>query len=477
MTYEETIAQIKTLPFGEVEKVFKTPSEFPEGVELETMQAQYEVEGHKVFNPASRKMKDVTRPTGKKDSEGNDVTENIKQEVVRIGGPYQKLIVNRSVGFMLGNPIVLKSTISRESITDKTDKITEMVKKVFDDNKMEFKNREIFRTLLKECEVAELWYTAEDEGYWGEYAKSKVKPKLKILSPSRGDLLYPKFDSTGDMVAFTRAYQSLDESGEKIENFDIYLPEKIVKFKGKAGSVAFDSQIVGSGKIHVVYHKIDYPDWWDVESAIERFEELASNHGDINDYNGSPMTFVTGEITGFAQKGDRGKLFTGTKDAKMEVISWDHAPESIKMEKEDLRRLIFEGTQTPDISFDALKTIGDIAEATMRLMFIDAHMKAVSNWEVFGIGVQRRNNIVQGIICNIVDTTLTDEGKKFILRPEVEPYLPKNVKEMVEMAVQAKAAGLSQKTIYENVPWVKNADDEATQKADENVTRLGDSQI
>lgn len=50
--------------------------------------------------------------------------------------------------------------------------------------------------------------------------------------------------------------------------------------------------------------------------CIERMEELLSNCGDTNDYFGYPSYVVSGEIEGFAEKGEQGKVYNGTEMLK-----------------------------------------------------------------------------------------------------------------------------------------------------------------
>ncbi len=462
--------------FNQIQSALKKKPDdlFAEGITPEALEKQYDVKKHSVFDTSVRKKKEVKRPTGEFDSEGNEVMINDLEEVTRIGIAFQKLIVKRSTGFLLGNGVKFKKVAPEEN--EKSEKLFSMLEKVWHDNKMQFKDLDIFTYLMSECEVAELWYFDEKEDYWGEVAKSKFVPKLQILAPSDGYQLYPLFDSTGDMVCFSTYYQT-KENDKTIEHFDIYTDEETQKWEKREGqwSLPPEKRFKSPGKITIVYHAVKTPDWWDVQSEIERLEYIQSNHGDTNDYNGSPILFFKGEITGFAKKGDRGKTLTGSENADAKYLSWESAPESIKLEIENLRRIIFEMTQTPDISFETVKTLGDVSGIALQLMFADAHMKAWFNWGNYGIGVQRRINIILAMLTEVVEVSLKEALKTLNVSPEVSPFLPVNKKELMDMAVQAKAAGVSQETIYENCPWVKDVSGEIERKKSEQTQNLGES--
>ena len=64
-------------------------------------------------------------------------------------------------------------------------------------------------------------------------------------------------------------------------------------------------------------------------------------------------------MKGFADKGEVGRVYQGDNETDMKVVSWDSAPESRRMEIANLTNIIFSYTQTPDISFENMKTLGN----------------------------------------------------------------------------------------------------------------------
>jgi SPP1 family phage portal protein len=470
---------IQTNDIGKIQTAFKE-NKPDRKVEVETCNKQYSVLKHDVFDKTKREDKTVKKPTGQKDPvTGKDKFDTAIEEVVRVGLNIQKLIVKRSVGFMLGNPVELNVEYEQES--ESAELLYKMIKRTWKDNKLDFKNKEIARLLFKECEVAELWYYVDDEKYWGQLSpKSKRRLKMRILADSYGDTMYPYFDASGDMVAFARHYKT--GSGEtEVEHFDIYTAEKILKWeKTKSGEWALsDNQVESPGKISIIYYKIDQPDWYDVQNLIDRLETSMSNHGDTDDYNASPILFAKGKVSGLPNKGSRGKALSGDDGSDAKYLNWDSMPESIKLEQENLKSSIYELTQTPDISFSNLKGIGSaLSGVALKLMFADAHMKATDNWEIFGIGVQRRLNLLKRMIGSVINVSLEKEEHNLRLEPECVPYLPVNEKELADMVDNAVAVGsISKQTGYENHPLVTNPDEEAERVNVERVESLSGSEI
>jgi len=286
---------------------------------------QYDPYKHNVMDAVKRPMKTVKKPSGK-DAKGEITYTDKLEEVNRISIPFQQIIVERAVGFLLGNPVWIQAGTDDKKALE----LLAMVQKIWDDNKLDSINREIARTLFSECEVAELWFQTIDPEYWDK-PNIKIKPKVKVLKPSDGNGLYPYYDEYGDMVAFSREY-TIKRDSKSITKMDTYTATDIYRFEKNDAGVQMTAEKNLAGKIPVVYYTQPYPEWYLVQTMIDRFETLMSNFGDTNDYFGSPMIAVTGKVNGFAEKGQQGKMITIEKEGKAEYLSWDHAPESVKLE-------------------------------------------------------------------------------------------------------------------------------------------------
>ena len=149
---------------------------------------------------------------------------------------------------------------------------------------------------------------------------------------------------------------------------------------------------------------------------------MLSNFADTNDYHASPKIFTTGDIKGWAKKGESGAVIEGEEGATMQYVSWQQAPESVKLEIETLLKLIYTITQTPDISFDAVKGLGAISGLALKLLFMDAHLKVQDKMEIFDEYLQRRTNIVKAYIA-MFNQKLEADADDLDIEPEVTPYM------------------------------------------------------
>lgn len=383
---------------------------------------------HDVMDNSIRPDKWIkTDPKDPNKAEVVDVTNGIeetsglrREKVARVALALQKLIVKRAVSFTFGNQVQLNA----ETNTQEEETVLKAVKRVLYDIKEKSTNRKLARALFTTTEVAELWYpVAREHKTYG--FDSKFKLRCAIFSPLFGDKLYPYFDDSGDMVAFSREF-SIQKDKKTVSYFETYTAENhIIWISTSEGLViqeGFPKKNI-LGKIPVVYAKQENVEWADVQNLIDRLEKLLSNFADTNDYHASPKIVIKGEITGFAKKGEAGAILQlEGDDAKAEYLSWQNAPESVKLEIENLLRMIYTISQTPDISFDSVKGLGAISGIALKLLFMDAHLKVQDHCEDLDEYMQRRTSIIKTFIGKF-NTSIANAAEDLIIEPEIVPYM------------------------------------------------------
>jgi len=485
-----TLEIIKGTDIKAIKELFKRPAF---AVEQADAIAQYKVSEHDIFDTTKRPPKQIKKGTGENDkTTGLEKTTTVLIEPARIGMSFQGLIVDRRVGFMLTIPVKTDAVYDTESEKEKL--LVKTVERIQNDNKMDYLNKEIARRWMSEMECAEVWYFVENkqQNILKKLVgiKGKLTLKCNIWSPDLGDVLYPLFDTTGDMISFARGYK-LKEDDKDIEHFDVYTTEFEYKYVNRKNKWQLDTLVNPDGKakpnpipnavqkIMINYINQNKPEWDDQGSMISRLETSVSNHADMNDYFGSPILAVEGEVRGFAQKGEQGKIMELMEGSKAAYLALNSPPESIKMEQQNLEKFIFALSQTPNITFEQMMKIGPVSGVAMKMMFLDAHMAVARKEEVFGIYLQRRFNILKAAIGMVIDTSLSNEAKTVQLKPVITPYLPQNDTEIIDNLSVAKTGGImSTESCIEQNPLVEDSETELKRMADDKVNELaGNEQI
>ncbi len=430
---------------------------------LEETEREYNPLGHKVLDTRIRKKKPVKVKTDQRDADGNPIYKTTYKDRCRIAIPAQRLICERDVGFLLSEEV--KYNI-KDIVNSQQRALYEGVMSIFQDNKVSYFDKRLARELFRARECAELWYIVPTE--------DGTQPEIRVmlLSPLHGDLLYPHFDDYNRMDGFARKYVVRDELGNSTLHFDVYTSTTLYRYMGQGGSlVQIDAKPHGFGKIPVIYYRQEETEWEAVQPVIERLEELLSNWGDVNDYFGSPTYFFKGKMKGFAEKGEVGRVYQGEGDgADMKVVSWNSAPESMRQEMANLTNIIFSYSQTPDISFENMKTLGNnTSGAAIRLMFTDPHLKAETKEELFGEMFTRRFNVVKSGYATSIAATPQRIADGLRVTPVFTPYIPKNeteILQLINMSTQSKAT-MSQADGVRLNPLVSNPEETLRQLQEE----------
>lgn len=387
----------------------------------------YDVFNHDVFNHKKRPRR------YKKVAEGrpiNGVPQLVDVEVPvnRVGIPFQKLIVDTAVAFLTGGEIELVAT----PVGDIEQRMFDWIKQTWDDNKLDFENTTIAETMMSQLECAELWFRdVDDDG-------NQVM-KMNIIAPATGYVLQPIFDGIGNLIGLAMGYKKNDVEGKKVDYYDLYtigddgFAELRKYIKDGTGWVYIQyiaDQVEGLPpekanaiiklpykKLPLMYYCQATSEWYDVQSMIERKETIRSNHGDTNDYSGSPVLFGRGKIRSAPDKGDPGKfLSTDDVNGDLKYVTPDGAPDSLKLEDEELNELIFLCSQTPNLSINNLKGLGSVPSgAAFERLLIAAYMKAKKKQRGnFGKTIQRRINFLKSAAA--------------VLFPELKPAVKMNIK-------------------------------------------------
>jgi len=425
--------------------------------ETEKLTELYDIEKHDIYSKALRPDRNVM-----KEDENGDMVFDRVEYVNRIALPFQKLIVKRAVSFVFGNPVILKC----EAETDQEDQVLEAVKRILHENKSNGFDRRIARELFKSTQVAECWFPVTKAETHDDYGfPTQFKIRVTAFNTADGNKLFPLFDETGDMIAFSREFIIEDDEDKKKTYFETYTAQEkrtwIQDGNGWTEQPAIPNTI---GKIPIVYASQEQVEWEDVQSKIDRLEKLLSNFAETNDYHASPKIFVQGRIEGWAKKGEQGAIIQGEPGATATYLSWDHAPESVKLEIETLLRFIFSFTQTPDISFDSVKGLREISGEALKMLFLDAHLKVQDKREIFDDYLQRRISILKSFV-GTMNLALKPVASKLMIEPEIQPFIINDQKAMIERLTMANGnkAIVSQRTSVALSDLVDDVDAEMKQ--------------
>ena len=416
---------------------------------------------HAIHDEQKRKKKAIVKKVmgadGKPVMMADGVTPSTQTTYIdpaRLSLSLQDIIVTRRVAFMNLGKVKLFS----EPQGQQEERAFSLLQRLRENNKVAFKESELANLMNRELQAAKLWYSVDtaDASHWGGYSAVKKNFKVQILAPSKGDTLLPVFDNHGDLVYFGRGYeieaQGSSENGgdDKIKCLDVYSQDKLHRFQQGGGSGAgegwtlIDTVDLPYSKIPVIYYSKDRPIWANVQPLIERLETVISNFADTNDYHASPTLIFKGATGAQAQeKGESGKavLLTG-EHADAKYVTWDQSVDAVKLEIDTLINFIYSLTQTPNISFEEMKALGNLSGVAFDRVFIDAHLASRREIEGgYGELIQRGINLEKALLASM-DTSVSGAMQTLSVTFEAPHFQLEDLDADVGLAIKAKDGGL-----------------------------------
>jgi SPP1 family phage portal protein len=437
-----------------IDKLIGTPKELIKKIKTQkpaldlAMVKLFDIKEHEVMNYAIRKKKRKVR--GVLDSGGNEVldeagiakTEIYYEEVVRTPQPIQKFIVDSRVNILLTNPVEHKAT----PMNDTEKNLLAAFQKTWEDNKLDYELRGLFRKQMSELEVAAICYTEEVKpDYWQgtPMQGAKTKVRVKVVGSQLGQTLYPVFNAVEDLIAFGYYYKKTDDDTNKqVEHFDIHTADFIYYFQLTGGQwvEAKPAAETMGGKLQVVYFQQDRVEWYDVQPTINRLEFLASNHGETNDYNAWPIALFRGLVKSLPQKDDSGKAVELEGENSMaEYMTWEQAIASVELEYKKHETAIMMYTGTLDMTMERMANLGTYSGVALYNLYTPAHLKAAEKESTFGKGVQRLINLLKAMLCAMKPQLKSAQNMP--IKPQFNYYIPPNVTEHLQNLKLAKDAG------------------------------------
>jgi len=381
----------------------------------------------------------------------------------KISLPFPKKIVRARKHFLFGGEMTVSSSESGEGVNAFKDLWSDTLK-------MQNVLKKLAATCMKETKSAVIFYPAPTviDG------KQAVKLRAQVLDNNSGDF-FPHFDDMGDMDAFIFKYKTIDVDSKSVEKAKIYTAEKITVYTKRDSVWQLDEkgdQKNLFGKIPVVYVEQDNPEWEDVTSMIDEFENRISRLADTNDYFSEPLLKIFGQVSKMPGKDEVGRVLefpiyeddsSGKKiHGDAEYATWDHVPESVKLDLETSWDTIFAMSSTPDLSFNNIKGIGNVSGIAMKLMFMDAYMAREDKMEIFDPALRRCISIVLAGMQNITSIRYSKDASLENISVDFTGALPDDVISFIDALVAATGGKpiLSQESASQLNPLTKDSDEE-----------------
>lgn len=426
----------------------------------------------KEFYKNDRTIRDMQ--VGKVQKDKNVGTGNNTKLVkaVRIPIKFAKKIVTTATAFEVGKPFTI--------VPSEENNLSKLISQLWKVNRIDSKIQKLITLKKSETQAAMQFYIADlaSESLLNKLLikiglKAQAKEiKCNVLDNTSG-IMTPYFDSTGNMIAFMWEYKGFDEvAGKDLNHVKIWDKDNYHYLNNANGKLAYQTNPTPHGfdRIPIVYVSQEEPEWFDVKEMIDRYEVAVSKLGASVDYSAYPLLQIFGEIQSMPDKDDAGKILrfpikvdeNGKEHhGKAEFLSANDAIESAKFELENLKNLIYSISHTPDLSFDNVKGLGNVSAVALKLLFLDAVIKARMNEGDNRTMIERILNIITSGITKTTNTALVSESQQLIFDIIFNSIVPDDVQSATDIIIKLKEAKLlSSETALKLIDLVEDPEQE-----------------
>lgn len=321
------------------------------------------------------------------------------ERAARITIGLEKLLTRRISEFTVAIPP--KRIYHYNQNDEELKQIVKAIEKIYTCAHIDTENMHRAKCYYASCQMFTLWYAQKKRnklyGFDSEY-----KLKCKTFSPMDGVDIYPYFDEYGDLLALSFEYKQ-KIADDEYTFFETYTADKHYKWNLSLGDKAkgwnqLAEDEISIGKIPAVFWYRHEPCWEGLKPIRENIEYTISRNSDVVAYNSAPVLKVAGSIVGQEHKGATQRIFRVADNGDVSYVSWQQAIEALKYHVDTLIKLFFMQSQMPDISFENMKSLGNIGYDSRKTLLMDAHLKVGEESGAWIEGFEREANVIKAFL-------------------------------------------------------------------------------
>lgn len=408
-------------------------------------------------------------------------------EAARLVIPYEMLFINHLVQFMFANPV--KREYMGIDGNETRQQIANAIERIYESADIDTINMDRGLFYFASGEILTIWYVVKKDNT--DYGfKSKFKLKCKVFSPMTDDCeIYPLMDENDDMIAVSFKY-SKKVKNDTITYFETFTDSKHYKwhsgdsakwtddilYMDGEGNVTYGDDIV-LGKIPGIYAYRKKPTVIDGTEELRKDDEyLVSRDSDIVAYNAAPILEVRGQLTGDEKKGETRRVYKVSENGGINYVAWNGATEATKSHHEMDKSLLHMINQMPDISFESLKSLGNIGYDARMMIFQDIILKVKMESKQLLQMFRRESNVIKAFL-KLMNTQWADEIDNVWVKNSIDIYMPKDENSEIDKRLKANGGKPIESQLESIQRYGRSKDPQATLEAikKENEESLGNT--
>lgn len=361
----------------------------------------------------------------------------------------EKLLTSRITEFMFAIPV--KRVYHNTEDSQVRQQIANAIEMIYKYARVNSENIKRGNAYFASCEIFTIWYTVKSPNTMYGF-NSQYKLKCKTYSPMDGSKLYPLFDEYGDMIAMSIEYKRKVKD-EEVTFFETYTEDRHYKWvnKGKDYEEVINGEMISIYKIPGIYNFRPNPIYHGLSYIREEIEYTLSRNSDIIAYNSAPVLKVAGGIQGEEKKGEARRVYRVENGGDVSYVSWSQSIEALKYHVETLLNMFWTQSQMPDISFENMKSLGNIGFDARQTLLTDAHLKVgdeSGSWNEF---FDRESNVIKAFLKEM-NRSWASEIDNVEVEHIISPFIQNDEKAEIDKWITASGG----KAIMSQLEAIKN---------------------
>ena len=175
-----------------------------------------------------------------------------------------------------------------------------------------------------------------------------------------------------------------------------------------------------------------------IANLRSEIEYTLSRNSNVIAYNSAPIIKVAGGIKGQEKKNEAQRVWRVENGGDVSYVSWSQAIEALKYQVDTMLKLYWQQAQIPDISFENMKSLGNIGFDARQTLLTDAHLKIgdeSGSWIEF---LDRECNVIKAFL-KLMNTELASEVDNVQVEHVITPFIQND--ELSEINKRMKANG------------------------------------
>lgn len=396
-------------------------------------------------------------------------------EAARLVIPYEMLFINHLVQFMFAN------SVKREYMgidgNEIRQKIANSIERIYENVDIDSVNMDRGLAYFASGEILTIWYAVKKENdVYGFHSQYKLK--CKVFSPMTDDCdIYPLMDEDDDMIAVSVKY-SKKVKDETINYFETFTNTKHykwhsgdgddwtddIKYTDSDGNISYGDDIV-LGKIPGLYAYRKKPAVIEGTKELREDDEyLASRDSDIVAYNAAPILEIKGQLKGDEKKGETRRIYKVSESGGINYVAWNGATEATKNHHEMNKSLLHMINQMPDISFESLKSLGNIGYDARMMIFQDIILKVKMESKPLIQMFRREGNVIKAFL-KLLNTQWAKEVDNVWIKHSIDIYIPKDESSEIDKRMKANGGKPIESQLESIQRFGRSKDPQATLEA------------